>query len=64
MMGWEEILDRFPSAYMVEVGDKDDEVMAVVEACEAGLPCIVVKGGQVVRLVCFTNGMRKEVFRG
>ena len=64
MLGWEEILNRFPSAYMVEVDDKDDEVMAVVDACEAGLPCVITKGGQVVRLVCFTNGMRREIYRG
>ena len=64
MMGWEEILNRFPSAYMVEVRDKDDEVMAVVEACEAGLPCVITCCGVVVRLVCFTNAMRREVYAG
>ena len=64
MMGWEAILERFPSAYMVEVEDKDDEVMAVVESCEVGLPCVITRCGVVLRLVCFTNEMRKEIFKG
>ena len=59
-MGWEEILDRFPSAYMVEAETKEAEAKAVAEACEAGLPCVIVSGGNVARLVCFTNGMKRE----
>lgn len=61
MMGWEAILDRFPSAYMVEVETKEEEMAAVAEAVEAGLPCVIVKDGKVIRLPFFTNGMKKEV---
>ena len=63
-MGLEAILDRFPSARVVEAETEDDEAMALVEARMAGLPCVIARGGQPLWLPCFSDEMRREVYRG
>lgn len=64
MMGLEAILDRFPSARVVEAKTEDDEVTALVEARMAGLPCVISRAGQPLWLPCFSDEMRREVYRG